>query len=84
MNNLADIFRAIAWTFCAAAMLPAAYRVTTRHPRAYDPVWVCVLMLALNRLSYFFQMSRDFSNWTATFLAIVMGCLALVYQHHER
>lgn len=74
---------AIAWLICLLALMPAIVRLLVGKGRYLDPIWGIVFLLAVNRLTFLFSISRPLSHLTALILALVMAYFARWYQRHD-
>jgi hypothetical protein len=73
----------VAWVICLLALSPAVVRLMRGVGRYLDPIWGIVFLLAVNRLTFLFDVSRPLSHLMALILALVMAYFARWYQRHD-
>jgi hypothetical protein len=71
------------WLLLAGCLVPAVWRMLWHRGRHYDPVWAIVFLLTLNRLSFVFRVSAEFSHASAIVLALTMAGFSRWYQRHD-
>jgi hypothetical protein len=72
-----------AWLVCIACLVPAVWRLLRHRGRHLDPIWGIVFLLALNRLSFLWRVSAEFSHASAVVLALTMAWFSRWYQRHD-
>jgi hypothetical protein len=65
------------------ALLPAVLRLMRGKGRYLDPIWALVFLLAVNRLTFLFDVSRPLSHLMALILALAMAHFSHWYQRRD-